>query len=396
MASARTTQDILADLIAFDTTSSKSNLALIDYVEAYFAGFGVPVLRSVNEDATKANLFASLGPEETGGVVLSGHTDVVPVDGQPWTSDPFSMIEKDGRWYGRGTCDMKGFIAAALAKVPVFLSRPLQAPIHFAFSFDEEVGCLGVHHLIEQIAREVPKPAVVIVGEPTEMQVVVAEKGIHGFETTVTGLEAHSSNTHRGVNAIMVAARLIEFLRGVAEDYRVAPPTLPRQSDFDPPYTTLSIGMIEGGTAVNIIPRQCSFRWECRPLPGDQASDILDRLTAFAETELLPEMRTRFPGATIETELHAAVPPLSPERGSPAEALATFLTGANSTAVASFASEAGIFQDAGIAAVLCGPGSIQQAHQPDEFIALDQIAACEDFLDRLAGWAHDGPVWPKR
>lgn len=396
MAKAKDTAGLLSDLVAFDTTSSKSNLALIEYVEDYLTGFGVQSLRSSGADGSKANLFATLGPNETGGVVLSGHTDVVPVEGQPWSTDPFTMDDRDGRFYGRGTCDMKGFIASALAAVPAFIERPLKVPIHFAFSFDEEVGCFGVHHMLAQIAEAVPKPGAVIIGEPTEMQVLTGEKGIHGFTTEIAGLEVHSSNTHRGVNAIMTAARLIEFLRGLAEEFRAAPPTMPRQSEFDPPYTTISVGIIEGGTAVNIIPRHCSFRWECRPIPGESADTILDRLEAFAEQELLPEMRERFPEAGIVTTAAAAVPPLMPEDGSPAEALATYLTGANTTGVASFASEAGIFQQAGISAVLCGPGSIQQAHQPDEWIARDQLAACDRFMARLADWAHDGPDWDSK
>lgn len=389
----RDTATLLADLVGFDTTSSKSNLALIDYVETYLTGLGVPSCRSSGPDGGKANLFATLGPNETGGVVLSGHTDVVPVEGQPWSSDPFIMEDRDDRFYGRGTCDMKGFIACALAAVPAFLARPLKVPIHLAFSFDEEIGCFGVHHIIAQIQEAVPRPAAVIIGEPTEMQVVTGEKGIQGFHTHVTGLETHSSNTHRGVSAIMAAVRLIDFLGQLAEEYRAKPANLPRQSEFDPPYTTISVGVIEGGTAMNIIPRRCSFHWECRPIPGDKASDILDRLEAFATAEVLPDMRARFPEAAIETTVAAAVPPLLPEKGSPAETLATYLTGANRTGVASFASEAGIFQQAGISAVLCGPGSIQQAHQPDEWIAQDQLAACGRFMARLADWAHDGPTW---
>jgi len=319
-----------------------------------------------------------------GGVVLSGHTDVVPVDGQDWDTDPFVVAEKAGRLYGRGTADMKSFVAVALAAVPMFLERSLEQPVHLAFSFDEEVGCIGVHHLIRDIVDALPRPSLVIVGEPTEMRVANAEKGVQGFETVVTGREAHSSAPETGVNAIMAAARLVEFLERLGRELRERPPVGDDHLAFDPPYTTIGVGTIDGGTALNIIPRECRFRWEFRPLPGFDPGDVVDRFEAFARDEVLPAMRAVDPGAGIETETLAVVPALEPLADSPAETLALAITGANQTAALSFASEAGLFQDAGIPAVVCGPGNIAQAHQPNEFIALDQIAACEAFMDRLA------------
>ncbi|MDJ0949804.1 MAG: acetylornithine deacetylase [Alphaproteobacteria bacterium] len=381
---ALTSRELIDRLVAFDTTSRNSNLSLIDFVAEYLAGFGIESRRIFNEDGSKANLFATIGPDIAGGVVLSGHTDVVPVDGQDWHSDPFAVMEQDGRLYGRGTADMKSFIAVALAAVPEFLSRPLTTPVHFAFSYDEEVGCLGVRPMIREIVDKLPLPGVVVVGEPTEMRVATAEKGISGFETTVTGREAHSSAPDTGVNAIMVAARLIEFLERLGRELRERPPVGKGDAEFDPPYTTIGVGIIEGGTALNIIPKTCRFRWEFRPLPGFDPGDVTDRFEAFARREILPAMQRVDPAARIETEALASAPALEPMENSPAEALARALTGANTTAALSFASEAGLFQEAGIPAVVCGPGSIDQAHQPDEFIALDQIAACEDFMTRLA------------
>jgi len=378
-----TPRELIERLVAFDTTSRNSNLELIGFVADYLSGFGIESRLSHNEERTKANLFATIGPPEPGGVVLSGHTDVVPVDGQDWTSDPFQVIEREGRLYGRGTADMKSFLALALAMVPEILAAGLRTPVHLAFSFDEEVGCLGVPHLLRQIAGELPRPRLVIVGEPTEMRVANAHKGISGFLSEVKGLEAHSSASHRGVNAIMAAARLVSFLEELAAEIAARPPADPRHRDFDPPYTTIGVGTIEGGTALNIIPKTCRFRWEVRPLPGFDVSEVTDRFQAFARDSLLPAMRARHPGASILTTPLAMVPPLAPHDDSPAVALALALTGANRTGAVSFATEGGLYQAAGIPAVICGPGSILQAHEADEYISLEQVAAGEDFLRRL-------------
>ncbi|MDX1574663.1 MAG: acetylornithine deacetylase [Kiloniellales bacterium] len=376
--------EMLGHLIAFDTVSSKSNLELIAFVEAYLAEFGIASRRTVSPDGEKANLYATIGPEDAGGIVLSGHTDVVPVEGQPWTSDPFHLTRRDSRLYGRGTSDMKAFIAVCLALAPEAAQVALRKPLHFALSFDEEVGCTGVGHLIEDVTRNLPMPAAVIIGEPSDMKLVNAHKGGYGFRTTVTGKEAHSSQLHRAGHAVYAAIDLIQFVRQIAEEKRrSAPPDSP----FDPPYSTLSVGTIDGGTALNIVPRQCVFEWEMRPLPGDDAEEVLDRFNRFAETEVLPRLRETAPEASIATEVEAAVPALQPEPDSPAEALVRLLTGANQTHVVSYCTEGGLFQRAGLSTVICGPGSIDQAHKPDEFIEISQIEACEDFLRRLIEWA---------
>jgi acetylornithine deacetylase len=379
-----TSIEMLGHLIAFDTVSSKSNLELIAFVEAYLAEFGIASRRTVSPDGEKANVYATIGPDEAGGIVLSGHTDVVPVEGQPWTSDPFVMTRRDSRLYGRGTSDMKAFIAVCLALAPEAAQVALRKPLHFAFSFDEEVGCTGVGHLIEDVTRNLPMPAAVIIGEPTDMKLVNAHKGGYGFRTTVTGKEAHSSQLHRAGHAVYAAIDLIQFVRQVAEEKRQAAPP---DSPFEPPYSTLSVGTIDGGTALNIVPRQCVFEWEMRPLPGDDAEEVLARFNRYAESEVLPRLRETAPEANIVTEMEAAVPALEPEPDSPAEALVRLLTGANQSHVVSYCTEGGLFQRAGLSTVICGPGSIDQAHRPDEFIETSQIEACEDFVRRLIDWA---------
>ena len=365
-------------LVAFDTTSRNSNLGLIEFVADYLSGHGVNSLLTHDDDGGKANLFATLGPGAPGGIVLSGHTDVVPVDGQDWDSDPFAVVERDGRLYGRGTSDMKSFLAAALALVPEFLERDLPVPLHLAFSYDEEVGCIGVPRLIADIRDRGVSPAMAIVGEPTSMRVVNAHKGIHGFTTTVRGREAHSSATHRGVSAVMVAARLIAYLDRLAEELREAADP---DSGFDPPYTTVQVGTVEGGTAINIIPKLCQFAWEYRDIPGADGT-VLERFLAYA-AEVEAWVRRTAPEAAITTQSNARVPPLLVEEDSPAEALARALTGDNAAGKASFGTEAGLFQLAGIPAVVCGPGSVDQAHKPNEFIDRDQIEACTAMLRRL-------------
>lgn len=372
--------DLLGKLVAFDTTSRNPNLELIRFVADHLAGHGVDAAVIPDDTGAKANLLATIGPRRDGGIVLSGHTDVVPVDGQDWHTDPFVLTRSGGRLFGRGTADMKGFCAAVLAMVPEFLSRPLAAPLHIAFSHDEEVGCLGVHGMIPHIAVPGLVPRAVIVGEPTGMKVVNAHKGIRAFRTTVTGLEAHSSATHEGVNAVMAAADLIAFLSRLAEDEKAAADP---DSRFDPPYTSISVGPISGGTALNIIPRQCSFTWEYRALPGAGEDAIIDRFAEYAETGLLPRLRRVHDGASIETAALARVPPLAPEGDSSVETLMMALAGANRAFAVSYATEAGIFREAGIPAVVCGPGDIAQAHRPNEFVAVGQIEACIGFLRRV-------------
>lgn len=377
-----TTREMLEKLVSFDTTSRNSNLELIAFVENYLSGYGVACRLIANEDDTKANLFATLGPNDrAGGIVLSGHTDVVPVDGQDWTSGPFAVVEREGKLFGRGTSDMKSFIASALAHVPDFLERGPEIPIHFALSYDEEVGCLGVRPMIDSVIRTLPKPQIVIVGEPSNMKVVNAHKGIQSYVTKVTGLEFHSSQTHQGVSAIQHAAELISFLMNLAAELRERGDATGR---FRPPYTTISVGLIEGGSAVNIIPGHCSFAWECRPLPDLDPEEIITRFNDHAARDVLPRMRAVSPHANIETVVRARSPGLAPEDGSPGETLVMKLAQCNETEAVSYNTEAGLFQLADIPTVICGPGSIDQAHKPDEFIELSQIAECDRFMARLA------------
>ena len=380
-----TTAALLERLVAFDTTSERSNLALIDFVEAYLAEHGVASRRSSRQDG-KANLFATLGPQRDGGVVLSGHSDVVPVAGQDWSSDPFALARRDGRLYGRGSCDMKGFLAAALALVPEALAAGLERPLHLAISYDEEVGCFGAEALIADIGRSGLRPAAVIVGEPTEMRLISGHKGIAVYRTEVRGLEAHSSEPHRGASAIFAAARLIGFLEELARARREGPP----DEAYDPPYSTFNVGMVEGGTAHNIVPRHCAFTWQVRLLPSEDGTAILDAFERYAEEQVLPGLRATAPEAVIATHCLAAVPGLAAEPDSAAEGLVRLLTGLNSSEQVSFATEAGLFQRAGIPTVVCGPGSIRQAHRPDEFIEIAQLEACDAFLRRLIAWCAGG------
>ncbi|MCB1377670.1 MAG: acetylornithine deacetylase [Alphaproteobacteria bacterium] len=377
-----TSEEMLARLIAFDTTSRDGNIPLIEFVEDYLGGWGIPCIRVDYEAGKKTNLYATIGPDIAGGIVLSGHTDVVPVDGQPWTSDPFVLTAKeDGRLYGRGTCDMKGFIAVCLAMVPQFVRTKLKSPIHLALSCDEEVGCKGVRPLVAHLRDHLPRPRAVIVGEPTSMKVVNAHKSALTFATEVKGHEAHSSLTHHGVNAIMVAGELLCEINRIRGDLiREGDPT----GRFDPPYSTVHVGVIEGGTAKNIIPRHCAFQWETRLLPTADPDYTINRFDAFSRT-LEPAMKAVAPDTGIATETANRVPGLAPEEDSAAEHLALHLANANSTHAVSYVTEAGLFQQIGIPTVVCGPGSIEQAHKPDEYIDVSELRKCEEFMQRLAG-----------
>jgi acetylornithine deacetylase len=370
---------MLAKLVSFDTTSRDGNIPLIEFVEGYLDSWGVPHFRVDYEAGKKTNLFATIGPDIAGGIVLSGHTDVVPVDGQKWASNPFELTERDGRLYGRGTCDMKGFIAVALAMVPRFNAAKLKTPIHLALSCDEEVGCKGVRPLVAHIRDHMKKPRAVIVGEPTSMQVVNAHKGAITFSTEVTGHEAHSSLTDQGVNAIMVAGELLGEISRIRKD-------LTQRGDpsgrFNPPYSTIHVGVIEGGTAKNIIPRKCSFQWETRLLPLADPAEVPTRFENFAAT-LEPAMKKISADTGIQNTQTNIVPGLAPEDNSPAEHLALHLANANGTHAVSYCAEAGLFQQIGIPAIICGPGSIEQAHKPDEYIDISEMRKCEVFMQRL-------------
>ncbi len=373
-----TAVDLLEKLVSFPTVSRDSNLPLIEFVEHYLAEHGVSSVRVPNDSGTKANLYATIGPAVEGGVVLSGHTDVVPVEGQPWSSDPFTLTSRGTRYYGRGTCDMKAFLALALALVPEM--GTLKKPLHLALSYDEEVGCLGAPRMIEQLQRQVPKPQAVIVGEPSMMRAVTAHKGIAAFRTTVTGHEAHSSLVHQGVSAVMNAAKLINWLSERGERFRNETSTT---TGFEPHHTSVHVGTVQGGTAVNIISRQCQFVWDVRTVPEDTAQAVLEEFERFCAREILPKMQAVHEGTGIRTEVLADTPPLQEDPDSPATQLAQQLVGTTHTSRVAYAAEAGQFQQAGFPTVICGPGSIEQAHQPDEFIEAEQLQAGEAFLRRL-------------
>lgn len=380
MANTKRAIAMLETLVGYDTVSRKSNLALIEYVRGLLSAQGVESRLVYNESKTKANLLATIGPNIAGGVVLSGHTDVVPVEDQDWHSDPFKVVERDGKLYGRGTADMKAFVAIALAALPDMTKANLKRPIHFAFSYDEEVGCLGVPSLIKLLNAELPKPSAVIVGEPTDMKVVTAHKGVTGLRTVVTGHEAHSSQPHRGVSAVMVAAELIEFLRSMSAE---AASKGPKNPLFEPEHTTITVNRIEGGTALNILAGHCTFQWDIRALPEEDPSTYLQRFTDHCNTAVLPRLRAVAEGCKIETFQRSSTPALKPDTNSEAEQLCRALTGDNVTRYVSFAAEAGLFQRSGMATVICGPGSIAQAHQPNEFLELSQMDLGVRFMDDL-------------
>lgn len=371
--------DWLARLVAHDTTSSLSNFNLIEDVETYLQSQGVQTKRVANEDGTKTNLYAIVGPAVAGGVVLSGHTDVVPVAGQDWATDPFITTEKDGLIYGRGTCDMKAFSAIGLSLVPEMLAAGLRRPLIFALSYDEEVGCLGAPDMIAEIVAQVPRPSAVIVGEPTMMKVIDGHKGISSFRTTVTGYTTHSSQTDRGVSAVMVAARLISFIEDQAKELAQSADS---DSPFDPPYSTMTVNVVRGGTQLNIMAGECTFEWDMRCVPGDNPADIFSVIENYSR-QLEAQIRARHIGCAIVTDWVTNAPCFAPQDNNPAADLAKAITGLNHTEVVAYAAEAGQFQEAGLATVICGPGSIDQAHQPNEYIAKEQIAKGTAFMRQL-------------
>ena len=378
--------EMLKRLVAFDTTSRNSNLDLIKYIQSYLDDHQVKSTLVPNEDGTKANLFATIGPDAAGGIVLSGHTDVVPVDGQAWETDPWTLTEKpDGKLYGRGTCDMKGFIAVALAHVPKFQKAKLKVPMHFAFSYDEEIGCLGAHSLAEKLMGNVPRPQAVIVGEPTMMSVVNAQNAGGGLNATFTGVEAHSSMTHLGVSAIHFAGEFIHWLNELQEE--LAQRKHPHL-DTMPNHTTINVGIVSGGTAGNILARECVLNWGYRTLPGDDYTEVQRRAEKYVAELLLPKMRAKHPDANIIIKRRSFVPGLKPEENEEAAKLALQWTGGNRTYAVPYGTEAGIFRSHGIPTVICGPGDISQAHQPNEFVAKSQMDSCDAFVGKLIKWAE--------
>lgn len=373
------TLDVLAPLVAFDTTSRNSNLALIKWVEEFLAARGIASERVPDATGSKANLIAIIGPRVEGGVVLSGHTDVVPVDGQAWASDPWTVTERDGKLYGRGVADMKSFLALALAHVDAMAAAPLARPLVLAFSYDEEVGCLGAPGLITQLRARYPRPAAAIIGEPTSMKVVSGHKSMRSFWVEIEGKEAHSSLVDDGVSAVMEALKLMALVAEMGAQARVgADPDSP----FSPPGATMTIGRVEGGTALNILAKRCLFGFDLRAPPGEDVAAIESRFRAAAAA-LDADIKRRAPEGFVRVTRRSNTEGLAPAPGSAAEALARALTGDNDTRVVSYGAEAGLFQNAEIPAVLCGPGSIEQAHQPDEWIEIAQLEEGAAFMRRL-------------
>jgi acetylornithine deacetylase len=372
--------EMIRRLVALDTTSRGSNLRLIELTRDLLADLGVDSRLVFDQAGAKANLYATLGPQDRPGLALSGHSDVVPVDGQDWSGDPWLLQERGGKLYGRGTADMKSFIAIVLAALPQVVARGLKEPLHVVVTYDEEVGCLGVRRLIEAF-REMPvRPRACIIGEPTEMKVVCGHKGKKSVRCRVHGLECHSSLAPRGVNAIEHAAEVIACLRRIGR--RIASDG-PFDPAFDVPFTTVHTGVIGGGTALNIVPKHCSFDFEIRHVPRDDPEAIVAEARRFAEETLQPEMRAVDPSAGFGWEEIASIPGLDTPEDADIVSLAKALSGGNAVGKVAFGSEAGLYQRSGIETVICGPGSIAQAHKPDEFIALEQMALCERFLHRL-------------
>ncbi|WP_204112729.1 acetylornithine deacetylase [Shimia biformata] len=375
------TKAILGDLVGFPSVSSDSNLDIIAYIEARMRAIGARTLVLPNDTGEKANLFASIGPDVPGGLLLSGHTDVVPVEGQDWTTDPFVMREEDGRLYGRGTCDMKGFLAACLAIAPNMAARDLTAPVHFAFTYDEEVGCRGARALVPDLEARGIRPEMALVGEPTLMRVIEGHKGCCEYTARFSGLEGHGSDPYVGVNAAAYAALYVGKLLELRAELDRGVPT---DSPFHPRQTTINIGRIESGTAHNVIPGKAEVDWEMRPVRPEDADFVRERITAFVADDLLPAMQQVFPEADIETEIIGEVAGLIPTPANKARDLVMELTGANGADLVPFGTEAGLFQSMGTDTVICGPGSIEQAHKPDEFVTLDQLSACLQLLEGLA------------
>ncbi len=373
------TVGLLGELIAFPTVSTDSNLALIAWASDRLGALGAQVRISTDETGQKANLFATFGPEGDGGIVLSGHTDVVPAEGQDWTTDAFAMAEHDGLLYGRGTCDMKGFIAAVLCMAPRYAALNLRRPVHIALTYDEETGCLGAQALVKELEREGIRPAIAIIGEPTSMRMIEGHKGCYEYVTEFSGLEGHGSAPDRGVNAVGYAVRYAARLMELADELKTRAPAASR---YDPPWTTVNLGQIAGGEARNIIAGHCRLEWEMRPVQSSDANLVRDTIDGYARDVLEPEMRTVHPAAGIWRQTIAEVAGLEPVGDNEAIRIVSELTGANTVDVVPFGTEAGLFQALGMTCVVCGPGSIDQAHKPDEYVSREQLSAC---LQMLAG-----------
>jgi len=373
--------EILEKLVSFDSVSAKPTHKIVGFIESCLAEHGVRTILSYDNDGERANVFATIGPQIDGGVVLNGHTDVVPVEGQQWATDPFTLTRKHNRLYGRGSVDMKGFLACVLASVPVFVSANLKKPIHIAFSYDEEIGGLGMPVLIKSFDALGYRPSMAIVGEPTNMQLITGHKGGYEMRTEIKGRDVHACNPTIGVNAISVASKIIAKIEQIATRMASNPY---KDSPFDPAYCTFNVGTIEGGTATNATAGWCNFNWEFRPMPGEDGQLIINEVQAYANDELLPAMQAIHPASEIRIITQAPVPALDDSNASRATELVSHITGLNSTGVVSFGTDAGYFSDAGISTVVFGPGDINRAHKADEYIEVEELGEGLAFLEKLA------------
>ena len=372
---------ILERLVSFDSISGRPTHGIVGYIQDYLSGHGIESTLSYDEAGERANMFATIGPQIDGGVVLNGHTDVVPVEGQNWSNDPFTLTRNGTKLHGRGAVDMKGFLACVLGSVPAFKAANLSKPIHIAFSYDEETGGYGMPVLLEHMAGKAFRPAVVIVGEPTEMKIITGHKGGYEMRTEITGFEVHSCDPFKGTNAISAAMKLISKIEEIGARFAANPYP---GSPYDPPFTTLNIGIIEGGAARNATAGWCNFDWEFRPMPGEDGNKVVEELKAYAAAELLPAMKAISPKAAINIITESPVPPLDDSNAAEAAAFVTEVTGLNSQGVVSFGTDAGYFSDAGFSTVVFGPGSISRAHQPDEYVETGELAQGLDFMTKIA------------
>ena len=374
------TLSILADLVSYPTVSSESNLEMINYLSDKIESIGGKVDVMTTADNKQANIFATIGPEIDGGIVLSGHTDVVPAKELGWKSDPFKLTQKDELLYGRGSCDMKGFIASTLATAEILKNKKLNFPIHFSFTYDEEIGCFGARHLSEELKKYKFKPAMVIIGEPTSMEVIEAHKGDCEYTTCFHGKEGHASNPEKGLSAIQYGSLFTNKLFELANELKERSPN---DSPFDPPWSTIQAGKIEGGVAHNVIAEQCSIDWEMRPVNNEDLQFVKNNISTYCERELLPEMKSKFLEAKIETEVIGEIPGLIPKDENQARVIMQEILKSNSTGVISFGTEAGIFQQMNMDVVVCGPGSIDQAHKANEYISLSELKKSNECLLKL-------------
>ena len=379
------TVSILTDLVAYPSVSSESNLEIINYLANRIESCGGTVNLMTSENGKQANLFGTIGPEIDGGIVLSGHTDVVPAKELNWDSDPFKLTKKDNLLYGRGSCDMKGFIATTLAAAESLKNQKLNLPVHFSFTYDEEIGCFGARHLSKELKKYKYKPSMVIIGEPTEMEIVEAHKGDCEYTTCFYGIEGHASKPEKGVSAIQYGSLFTNKLFELGDELKKRAPS---DSPFDPPWTTIQAGKIEGGVAHNVIAGKCSIDWEMRPVNNEDKDFVKKNLSTYCDNNLLPEMQSKFSKAKIETNIVGEIPGLMPKKDNQARVIMQELLQSNSTGVISFGTEAGIFQEMEMDVVVCGPGSIDQAHKANEFISLSELEKClMNLLNLLNQWS---------